>query len=190
MAQIFHYHDETKEFLMSSEARPDPIDGNDMLPRNAVFTTPPPVAANAVATWDGTGWNIEADYRGSEYWMADGTRHVIAAIGEVIPQDGMNAPPPPTVEEVTAAYVEAVRREIQRRIFAEVSQNTQINMGGESAAGLFDAAQQAAFVSGLHWIKAMRATALALAQAGDQTFADDVHWPAVPADAKTLADSF
>lgn len=98
--------------------------------------------------------------------------------------------PGPTLQEIALAFAETVRLEVQRRIFSQASQNTQMNMAAQSAAGLFNAQQQLDFVSGVQWITAMRSTGTALAIAGDTDFADDNKWPDVPAEAAALAALF
>lgn len=94
------------------------------------------------------------------------------------------------VAQVDALDAEMFRREVQDRIFAEASQNTQINLAGAAAAGLLTAEQITAFQSGLGWIAAMRAKGVELASNQDATFRDDIHWPVVPADAAALAAAF
>lgn len=90
-------------------------------------------------------------------------------------------------EPAETLTAEDYRLEVERRIFAAASQNTQVNMAGAAAAGLFTALEMTAFQSGLAWINAMRLKGAQLAVAQDATYKDDSHWPTVPADAAALA---
>ena len=95
MATIYHFCRETGAFLHSSEARNDPIDLHPMVPANATLDVPPHAGVGEVAVWDQeAGWGVEVDNRGEEYWLADGSRHVIAEIGEEKPADALDAEPP------------------------------------------------------------------------------------------------
>lgn len=90
--------------------------------------------------------------------------------------------PPPSPEEIGS--------EVQNRIFARASQNTQMNMSAARAAGIMGAGDQAAFVEALTWVAQMRATGAALAASQDPTFRDDKHWPEPSAAALALVAKY
>ena len=91
-------------------------------------------------------------------------------------------PTPPTADEIKA--------ECGRRIYAVASQAAQTNMAAARAAGVLTEEQNAAFLSGLQWIAAMRGAAGKLVAASDATYKNDSHWPACPQAVIDLADAF
>ena len=85
---------------------------------------------------------------------------------------------------------QAVKIECGRRIYAVASAASQVNMAAARAAGIMSEAENTAFLAGLAWIAAMRAASATLISTEDATFADDVHWPACPAEVVALAANF
>lgn len=110
-----------------------------------------------------------ADRRDFDAWVAAG---------------GVAAPWAPPFD---AAGVEA---ECGRRIYAVASDNAQKNMLANIVANAMSAEDKETFDSGVAWIASMQAVCRALIAAEDDTFADDAHWPAVPAGVAALADRF
>ncbi|MBC8729975.1 hypothetical protein [Paraburkholderia sp. UCT2] len=49
----------------------------------------PVVGANEVAIIVNGQWEVVRDYRGTAYWLADGTEHRITNIGEEVPQGAL-----------------------------------------------------------------------------------------------------
>lgn len=84
----------------------------------------------------------------------------------------------------------AVKAECGRRIYAVASDSAQKNMLANIAAGLMSEADKALFDAGVAWIGAMQEACRALIGLQDATFADDGHWPAVPAGVAALASRF
>lgn len=99
-------------------------------------------------------------------------------------------PPAESEAEIAARITAGVRAEVARRILAEASQATQMNMAAAGAAGLLSADDQAAFREALGWVASTRAKGAELAAALDPTFADDAHWPEPSAAARALAARF
>ena len=94
---------ETGEYTGRAAARASPLEpGQYLLPANATFIAPPPADANEVGVWDGERWNVKQDRRGREYWLTDGSHHVISAIGEGKPEGALDAPPPASKVELAA----------------------------------------------------------------------------------------
>lgn len=68
------------------------------LPDTLTAIAPPHVGEHQAPRWNAqhAGWDVVADYRGVAYWTADGTHHVITALGEEPPADVLSTPPTPT----------------------------------------------------------------------------------------------
>ncbi|MBN3779908.1 DUF4376 domain-containing protein [Burkholderia sp. Ac-20345] len=68
----------------------------------------PDIGANEVAVILGGQWHVLSDFRGTTYWLADGSRHTITEIGATVPADGLTSPPaPPAPVAPTLAQVQA-----------------------------------------------------------------------------------
>jgi len=83
-----------------------------------------------------------------------------------------------------------VAAECQRRIYAVASQNCQMNMTAWIASGKASADDRLAFEAALGWVQAMRAACATLIASSDESFADDMRWPACPSAAAALAARF
>lgn len=92
MPKIYHYDPITAEFLTDADAHMDPLEGHPLVPGCATLTAPPEVTPGHVAVWADGVWRSEIDLRGTEYWLADGTHHVISEIGVTRPSDALDAP--------------------------------------------------------------------------------------------------
>ncbi|WP_321341522.1 hypothetical protein [uncultured Cohaesibacter sp.] len=96
---IYSFHPTAREFLGRSLARLDPLEtevsGSDvfLLPANATFTVPPTYGENEIPVFNGTAWEIVVDWRGTEYWLADGSHHIITDFGEERPAEALDAEP-------------------------------------------------------------------------------------------------
>lgn len=92
--------------------------------------------------------------------------------------------------EATAARTARARAKCERRILAVASRNTQTNIIGAAAAGLFSPPQMAAYVASLAWIAAMRAAWPPMAADPGRDIDDDAEWPACPPEVVALAAAF
>lgn len=122
---IYNYNKTTKEYINFSEARLDPEEtkllGEDvyLIPSNATVKIPPETVEHQIAVFDGSSWNVISDYRGTIYWLADGTEHVITNIGEEIPVGGLLEQPPPlpkTPEELIAEKIAGLKEELKEAL--------------------------------------------------------------------------
>lgn len=111
MTDIHNFDAETGAYLGTAKAGLDPLDRKPMVPANATLIAPPETGANEVAVWVDGAWAIKPDHRGAEYWLADGTHHTIAEIGEVPPEDALDAPPPTPREDQRKAAMPRVDEE-------------------------------------------------------------------------------
>jgi hypothetical protein len=99
MNTAYSYHPKTGEILGEVQYRSDPLDGTAPPPANATIKAPPRTGDYEVAIWADDAWTIKPDHRGTEYWLADGSHHTIIAIGEVPPEDALDAAPPKPRED-------------------------------------------------------------------------------------------
>lgn len=91
---IHHFSRTTSEYLGKSTARPDPLSAGDFLV--PAYSTPAPAPAsgkNEVAVFEKGAWVIKPDFRGTVYWLADGSRHTIAEIGALKPAGALGEAP-------------------------------------------------------------------------------------------------
>jgi len=95
---------DTGEYVSSHSANESPLEpGVWLVPANSTLDAPPTAGAGEIAVRAGEAWTLMADLRGQRYWLADGSEHVIGAIGETLPDGAMDAPPPPTDQQLADA---------------------------------------------------------------------------------------
>ena len=70
MTNLYNYDKNTKEYINTTIAKPDPIDGIDRIPANATTVAPMTVAEDRLACWDGTNWVAKEDHRGKDFWIS------------------------------------------------------------------------------------------------------------------------
>jgi hypothetical protein len=87
-------------------------------------------------------------------------------------------------------YKFLIAKEVERRIFAHASANTQMNMTAAATADLLNADQKEAYKQGLIWVSEMRAKGAELIASKTVDYEDDKHWPEPSAAAVALAKAF
>lgn len=100
---IFNYHSTTGEFVQQSMADPDQFDpGSFLIPAFATTIAPPETGENEIAVFDETEnkWATTSDYRGTQYWLPDGTEHEITEIGKTVPDGALSEPPAPSLDDL------------------------------------------------------------------------------------------
>lgn len=93
--QIYHYSPFTGGYTHSTEARISPRDKRPLIPGHATDKTPPEAGPGQKSVFANGAWSLVHDFRGTEWWDADGQRHVIGKLGEALPDGGFLTPPPP-----------------------------------------------------------------------------------------------
>jgi hypothetical protein len=79
---IYNYSSVTGEFLNQVNADASPLDpGSYLIPANATDIPPPALKTNQVAVFLNGAWAIQPDFRGTTYWLADGTQAIQQTIG-------------------------------------------------------------------------------------------------------------
>lgn len=95
-------------FTGTESCSPDPLESERekravwLLPANATLTPPPAAEAGHAAVWNGTGWELIEDHRGTSYWLPgdtwqDAPREMVK-IGP-FPEGAMLERPEPTEQE-------------------------------------------------------------------------------------------
>ena len=137
--KFYHYNPQSGEYLGEDTAQESPLEEDVYLvPAHATTTEPPEGELGKARIFQDDAWSLIDDQRGVQYWLADGTQHVITELGEVKPDNALDSAPPPTLEEVKAqANAEVVALFTTTR--AEVSGSTDSN----KLAGWADKAQRA-----------------------------------------------
>lgn len=111
MTKVYNFDARTGAFLSTKEARKDPVEGNPMVPANSTLKAPPRTGKSEIAVWDGDTWTVVPDHRGEEFWLADGSYHTIAEIGEEPPEGALDAAPPKPREDQRKAALARVDQE-------------------------------------------------------------------------------
>ncbi|WP_052708037.1 hypothetical protein [Salinivibrio sp. KP-1] len=100
---IYYFHYKTGEYIGTGTAEPDPLDDkNWLVPGNATVEPLPELESDHVAVRIGGKhgkWESMLDKRGTEYWLADRSKHVIDKLGEDVPANGLLDDPGSTQEE-------------------------------------------------------------------------------------------
>jgi len=96
--KIYHYNRDTKEFLSSGKATPDPLEpGRFLVPADATFIPPPAIPTKKAATFDGTAWGLAEDHRGTFiYSLATGDEATVTGLGPIDPLFTTVKPIPPS----------------------------------------------------------------------------------------------
>ncbi|SAL70738.1 hypothetical protein AWB71_04307 [Caballeronia peredens] len=76
-------------------------------PTLAAAENRPAVETNQIAVIGDGQWKVRADFRGTTYWLTDGTQHVIEAIGETPPEGALFEPPTPPCSAPTLTQMRA-----------------------------------------------------------------------------------
>ena len=120
MPAIYNFHPTTGEYLTQSEASLDPVAGQPLVPAFATLQAPPVVRINEAAVFDDDIWSIVADFRGTEYWLNDGSLHVVSALGDLVPNNALDTPPLSLIKEKANTNVYAFTTATRVRVTGDV----------------------------------------------------------------------
>lgn len=121
----YRYNPDTLEYEHPVICQPNPAKPGDFLiPPSATPKEPPNAGDKQVALFDphAEQWSIQPGYRGTEYWLPDGTHHKIETIGETPPDNALYEQPPDlkVIYQINGyAREQRIQREQQARIKAE-----------------------------------------------------------------------
>ena len=93
----YRYNPDTLEYEHPVICQPNPArPGEFLIPPSATELEPLSVGNHEAAVFqpDSKRWTVKPDYRKTEYWLPDGSHHVIEQIGEVPPENALDEPPP------------------------------------------------------------------------------------------------
>ena len=127
---IYNYDPVTREFLSQGNADPHPFKEDEwLIPANATDHAPtiePGANEVLVINQDGDRWSRTKDYRGTTYWLQDGTKVEITELGISPPQDALyEEPDTRTLEELVSDSLELVKSN-HSRVLNELCGNASI----------------------------------------------------------------
>lgn len=88
------------------------------------------------------------------------------------------------------AFIEAVNRECERRIYAVASDNAQKNLAARSGRNKLTPEQLVVYDAGLDWIDDMQKAARSIVATNNKSYKDDKHWPAPTQEMINLANAY
>ncbi|WP_283149727.1 DUF4376 domain-containing protein [Silvimonas soli] len=99
----YRFRPETGEYLGAVQLQENWKEPGTYLPAaNSTNIAPPETGEQQAAVFDGTSWQLVADYRNQACWLADGSQQAIAELGP-LPDGTSLKPPPPSMDELRAA---------------------------------------------------------------------------------------
>lgn len=123
--QIYHFDQDTLEFLGTSEARKSPREKDVyLLPAHATFIKPieKKLKENEALVFDlkKENWYVVPDFRGVTYWTKDGVEHKIENLNEKIPEGASRefVPVPKTEKQHLRDLKSATYQHIQNALSA------------------------------------------------------------------------
>ena len=93
----YRYNPDTLEYEHPVICQPNPArPGEFLIPPSATEHKPPSTGDHEAAIFqsDSNNWIVKPNFRGTEYWLPDGTHHKIKQIGEIPPKNALDKPPP------------------------------------------------------------------------------------------------
>ncbi|MGF6604655.1 hypothetical protein P3T23_009411 [Paraburkholderia sp. GAS448] len=109
---------------------PEPVTSIEL----ATEANRPEAGPNQIAVIVDGQWQLLTDWRGTTYWLDDGTKHTIVALGETLPADALlsptapPAPAPPTLDEAKADRIAMLRAGYATALRQPVRFTTQAGM--------------------------------------------------------------
>ena len=96
---VYKFDNETGEYLNTFRCQPNPARPGEFLqpPVNTTPEKPPKTGKHEWPVRRDGAWGVVPDYRGFEYWLADGSHHKIEELDIVPPDDALDEPPQPPV---------------------------------------------------------------------------------------------
>ena len=95
---VYEY-DEAGLYVGETIAEPSPREKDVwLIPANATELEPPVTGEHECAVFRNSRWSVRYDYRGTTYWLPDGTEHTITETGAIVPEGALTEAPPPSLE--------------------------------------------------------------------------------------------
>lgn len=84
MVTVYAYDATTKEYIGTTQAQESPLeDGVVLMPANSTGIQSPSVGEKQAAVWNGSAWDIAADFRGTVYYDTDGREYIQKELGNL-----------------------------------------------------------------------------------------------------------
>ena len=98
---IVYEYDKTGLYTGETTAEPSPREeGVWLIPANATPLEPPVTGEHECAVFRNGRWSVRYDFRGTTYWLPDGSEHTITETGMIVPENALTEPPSPSLESV------------------------------------------------------------------------------------------
>lgn len=111
---VYNLDPQTGAFIGPQECYKTSLDDDAWQWTGEAMELPPPQTLEneiAVANADRTAWEIKPYFVGTVYWLADGSKHIITEIGELLPEGALLADP--NSEQI---FINQFKAEIQKRL--------------------------------------------------------------------------
>lgn len=97
---VYEY-DKSGLYTGETTAEPSPREeGVWLIPANAPRLEPPVTSEHECAVFRNGRWSVRYDFRGTTYWLPDGSEHTITETGMIVPENALTEPPSPSLESV------------------------------------------------------------------------------------------
>lgn len=144
---IYNYDPNTGIYLPKIDG-PDRADesplepGNYLIPAYALIIAPPELAdhESAIVNESRDGWNVVADYIGTEYWLSDGSKHKITGIGITPPANALYSEPPTPLSDLVKAALKSIDGDVDAIYSAVIGNRASEYERAESDALAYQAA--------------------------------------------------
>ena len=108
---VYKYDAKTGVYAGNVQAQESPREpGVYLIPAMATEAMPPLTDKNECAVWENVKWTVKPDFRGTKYWLPDGSEHSITEINFVPPADALFEKPiiPATFEDAKASKLSEI----------------------------------------------------------------------------------
>ena len=178
----YRYNPDTLEYEHPVTCQPNPArPGEFLIPPYATELEPPGTGENEIAVFqpESKTWTTKPDYRGTEYWLPDGTHHKIEQIGEVPPDNALDKqppPPPPTPEEQFQEMKQQQNRMLNDSDWTVIRHKDQLELG------LTTTLSDTAYKATLQWRQQLRDMPETFSQSKTKTKTTQPRWtwPPIP----------
>ena len=180
----YRYNPDTLEYEHPVICQPNPArPGEFLIPPSATELEPPIAGDHEVNVFkpDSKSWSIKPDYRGTEYWLPDGSHHKIEQIGKFPPENALDEQPPPLPLTPDEQFQEMKR---QRNRMLNDSDWTVIRHKDQLELGLPTNLSDAAYAATLHWRQQLRDMPKTYSPSKTKSTQPRWTWPPIPPELK------
>lgn len=121
---MYYQTDDRGFFIGEFEADESPLEsGIYLIPRGGVTFPPPTAGTGQIARFIHGAWSLEADLRGTKYWVSNSEEHEITELGISLPPGATLSRPPKTPAELAAEASVAANKtiaQLQADIFPDL----------------------------------------------------------------------